>query len=89
MKQKTVNFSIIQTGAVIEGDVSVKGKIVINGTIKGKLSADTVVISTEGTLLSKVEVEKMVIAEQIRRRSHRTGGAGCSPIRRLFGNRCV
>ena len=62
LKQKPVNFSIIQTGAVIEGDVSVKGKIVINGTIKGTLSADTVVVSTGGTLLARAEVEKMVVA---------------------------
>ena len=62
MKQKSVNFSIIHTGAVIEGDVAVKGKIVVNGTIKGTLSADTVVISKEGELFAKAHVGKMVIA---------------------------
>lgn len=62
MKQKSASFSVIHKDAVIDGNVSVQGKIVISGTIKGSLKANTVIISKEGRLFAKADAGKMIIA---------------------------
>ena len=62
MKQRAVNFSIVHKGAVIDGNVAVQGKVVVNGTVKGLLSADTVIISKEGEVFAKVMTEKITVA---------------------------
>ena len=62
MKQKDVNFSIVHKGAVIDGQVAAPGKIVVSGTVKGLLSADTVIISKEGEVFAKVMTDKLTVA---------------------------
>jgi cytoskeletal protein CcmA (bactofilin family) len=54
-------ISILEEGLTVEGTISCKGKIVINGTIKGTLIGETVVIGKEGV----VEAEMMANSVKI------------------------
>ena len=43
-------LSIVEKGLTIDGSVSFKGQLVINGTIKGSLVGDHIVITEEGVV---------------------------------------
>lgn len=54
-------FSILDNGVVIEGTMSCQGKLVINGTVKGKLSGDTIIIGEKGAANAEIEAAKITI----------------------------
>jgi cytoskeletal protein CcmA (bactofilin family) len=61
VKRKSDNISIIDSGLVIEGSISCKGKLIIKGTVKGTLEGETVVIADEGRLYAEASAESVTI----------------------------
>lgn len=61
MKDKSKNFSIVDKGLVVDGTVSCKGKLIIKGTVKGKLEGETVIIAEEGAAYAETAVRSMTI----------------------------
>ena len=61
MKNKSNNFSIIDKGLTVDGTVSCKGKLIIKGTVKGKLEGETVIVVKEGVAYSDAKVNSMTI----------------------------
>ena len=58
---KSKNISIIDQGAVVEGTLSCKGRLVINGTVKGTLTGDIVIIAKEGAVYADVKAVSITI----------------------------
>ncbi len=52
--KKSNDFSIIDTGLTIEGDVCCKGKLIVKGTLKGKLKGETVIIAKNGAVYAEM-----------------------------------
>ncbi|MFO7497531.1 MAG: polymer-forming cytoskeletal protein [Desulfobacterales bacterium] len=55
-------ISIIDKDIVFEGSLKGPGQLIINGTLKGRLEGETVVISEEGVLLADAVVGRMTVA---------------------------
>jgi cytoskeletal protein CcmA (bactofilin family) len=54
-------LSIVEKGLTIEGSVSFKGQLVINGTVKGTLAGDHVVITEEGVVEAETRASFITI----------------------------
>ncbi len=61
MWDKTENISIIDKGLTVDGTVSVKGKLVIKGTVKGTLVGETVIVAKEGVICADTKVTSITI----------------------------
>jgi len=61
VEDKSKNFSIVDKGLVVDGTVSCKGKLIIKGTVKGKLEGETVIIAEEGAAYAETAVRSMTI----------------------------
>ncbi|MEA3280093.1 MAG: polymer-forming cytoskeletal protein, partial [Thermodesulfobacteriota bacterium] len=61
MWDKTDNISIIDKGLIVDGTVSVKGKLVIKGTVKGTLVGETVIVAKEGVICADTKVTSITI----------------------------
>ena len=61
MKTTSKDFSIIDRDLMVEGMLSCKGKLVVNGTIKGTLDGETVIIGKEGAVYAKTKVSSMTV----------------------------
>jgi cytoskeletal protein CcmA (bactofilin family) len=64
MKVKSSEISIIDRGLTIDGSVSSKGKLIIKGTVKGKITGETVVIAEEGAVYADTSVVDMTVGGQ-------------------------
>ena len=53
MKHPQKKLSIVEKGLTIEGSVSFKGQLIINGTVKGSLVGDHIVITKEGVVTAE------------------------------------
>ena len=62
MKIGADKFSIVNKGVLVDGNVSVKGKIVVSGILKGTLAAKTVIISEDGAVNAKIHAAHITIA---------------------------
>jgi cytoskeletal protein CcmA (bactofilin family) len=62
MRKRGKHFSIIQKDMAIDGNVSVKGEIVIGGTLIGTVSASRVVISKGGDVNARIRAHSVIIA---------------------------
>ena len=62
MRNRGKHFSIIHKDMTVDGNVSVKGEIVIGGTLKGTLTAGRVIISKGGNVAAKVRAHSVTIA---------------------------
>jgi cytoskeletal protein CcmA (bactofilin family) len=58
---KSENISIINKGLVVDGTLSIKGKLVINGTVKGTLVGETVIVGKEGVICADTKVASITI----------------------------
>jgi cytoskeletal protein CcmA (bactofilin family) len=54
-------FSIIDKGMTVDGSVVGKGNLVVNGSVKGKLVGESVVISEEGRIAADTKADTMTI----------------------------
>ena len=61
MWNKSNNISIINEGLTVDGTVSVKGKLIIKGTVKGTLVGETVIIAEEGVICADTKVANITI----------------------------
>jgi cytoskeletal protein CcmA (bactofilin family) len=52
MGKPTESISIINEGLTIEGTVECRGRMIVNGTIQGKVIGDDIVIGRTGTITS-------------------------------------
>ena len=49
-EKKSNDFSIIDKGLTVEGTVCCKGKLIVKGTLKGKLNGENVIIAKDGAV---------------------------------------
>ncbi len=73
MKDKDNKFSIIDTGMTVDGSVVGNGNMVVNGTVKGTLSGESVVISEEGHIAADTQARTMTVGGRFEGRIETTG----------------
>jgi cytoskeletal protein CcmA (bactofilin family) len=61
MRNKSDNISIIDDGLTVDGTISVKGKLVIKGTVNGTLVGETVIVAEEGVVCADTKVASITI----------------------------
>ncbi|HUV51406.1 MAG TPA: polymer-forming cytoskeletal protein [Anaerolineae bacterium] len=61
MWNKSDNISIIDEGLTVEGTISVKGKLVIKGTVKGSLVGETVIVAEGGVVCADTKVASITM----------------------------
>lgn len=61
MKNESENFSIIDKGLTVNGEISTDGKLIVKGTVKGKLTGETVIIAKEGSVQAETKVGTMTV----------------------------
>ena len=62
MWNKSDNISIIDEGLTVDGTVSVKGKLVIKGAVKGSLVGETVIVAEGGVVYADTKVVSITMA---------------------------
>ena len=62
MQQPQEELSIVEKGLTLDGSISFKGRLTINGTVKGSLVSDHIVISEEGAVMADTRASYMTIA---------------------------
>lgn len=60
-KKERVNLSIIDRELKIDGSIVGRGKLIIKGSIRGAIEAETVIIAEEGDVHSDARVTSMTI----------------------------
>jgi cytoskeletal protein CcmA (bactofilin family) len=58
---KQTNVSIIDKDLVVDGTLSCKGRLLVNGQIKGELTGETIIIAEAGSVYSNAKVESITI----------------------------
>ena len=61
MGKKSKSISIIDQGAIIDGTFSCKGRLVINGTVKGTLHGDIITIAKEGAIYADTKAVSLTV----------------------------
>ena len=61
MGKKINDISIINQGLSIHGTLSSRGRLIVNGTVKGTLSGETVEIGKTGAVYADAKVRQMTI----------------------------
>ena len=61
MWNKSDNISIIDEGLTVEGTISVKGKLVIKGTVRGSLVGETVIVAEGGVVCADTKVASITM----------------------------
>ncbi len=59
--KKAKNISIVDKGLSAEGTFTTPGKLIVKGTIKGKLKCEEVIIAQEGAVYAVTEVARITI----------------------------
>jgi cytoskeletal protein CcmA (bactofilin family) len=55
------DFSIIDTDLTVDGTLTCSGKLIIKGTVRGKLDGETVVVAKEGSVHAECQVSSMTV----------------------------
>ena len=61
MTNKSNGFSVIDNDMDVEGSLSCNGRLVVRGSIKGSIQAESIVISDNGIVVADTKVKSMVI----------------------------
>jgi cytoskeletal protein CcmA (bactofilin family) len=61
MSKKNQILSILDQGLVINGNIECDGEIIVRGTVKGTLKAETLVISETGTVDADCTADAVII----------------------------
>ncbi len=61
MAKKEENFSILDKGLTLEGNLSFTGKMIIKGSVKGTVEGETVVIGEEGSVYADMKASSVTI----------------------------
>jgi len=59
--KKQENLSIINNGLTVEGTVSCKGRLLINGTLKGVLEGEVIEIGQQGAVFADTKANSVTI----------------------------
>lgn len=62
MAKKFKDFSLIDKNLTIDGTVRCKGRLIINGTVKGKLIGENVIIAKDGAVFADATAVSISIA---------------------------
>lgn len=73
MKAKDHKISIIDQGLTVDGSVVGHGDLVVKGTVKGKLSGDSVVIGQEGTVNADTRARTLTVGGCFEGRAETSG----------------
>ena len=73
MKDNGSKFSIIDKGMAVDGSLVGKGNLVVNGSVKGTLTGESVVISEEGHISADTKVETMTVGGSFEGRVETSG----------------
>lgn len=55
------DFSLIDKSLTVEGTIHCKGKLIINGTIKGEIIGEKVIIAESGTVFADITASSVCI----------------------------
>lgn len=61
MNNSTKNFSVIDKGLTVEGNIASRGKLIIRGTVRGQLNGETVIIAEEGAVYANTNVASLTV----------------------------
>jgi len=61
MIKNSKNISIIDQGEMLDGTLACKGRLVVNGTIKGNLEGDNIIVSENGVVQAETKVNNMTL----------------------------
>jgi len=61
VNKSSKNISIIDQGEMLEGTLSCKGRLVVNGTVKGNLEGDNIIVSQDGVVHANTKVNNMTL----------------------------
>jgi cytoskeletal protein CcmA (bactofilin family) len=61
LKHPQNKLSIVEKGLTIEGSVSFKGQLIINGAVKGSLVGDHIVITEEGVVEAETQASFVTV----------------------------
>jgi len=61
VKKSSKNISIIDKGELVDGKLDCKGRLVVNGTVKGSLEGDNVIISQDGIVQADTKVNNLTL----------------------------
>jgi cytoskeletal protein CcmA (bactofilin family) len=61
-RSRAIKLSIIDTDIIIKGTISGKGRLIIKGTVDGRIEGETVMIAQEGCVKSNAKVISMTIS---------------------------
>lgn len=64
MGKKEKNVSIVNVGMTVEGTIRCEGQLVINGTLKGNLEGETIIIGETGIVNAETKSKRMTIGGQ-------------------------
>ena len=73
MKDKGSKFSIIDKGMTVDGSVVGNGNLVVNGSVKGTLAGESVVISEGGHIAADTKAQTMTVGGRFEGRVETTG----------------
>ena len=73
MKDNGSKFSIIDKGMTVDGSLVGKGNLVVNGSVKGTLTGESVVISEEGHISADTKVDTMTVGGSFEGRVETSG----------------
>lgn len=68
MKKSSKNISIIDKGELVDGTLACKGRLVVNGTVKGNLEGDNVIVSQDGVIHAETTVNNMTLGGEFQGR---------------------
>jgi len=61
VKNSSKNLSIIDKDLTVEGTISCKGKLIVKGTVRGRLNGETVIIARGGAVYANTNVSSMIV----------------------------
>ena len=56
------HFSIIDHDLTVEGTIFCKGKLVVKGTVRGRIEGGTIIIAEEGAVYAETKVTRMTVS---------------------------
>jgi len=61
VRKKSKQFSIIDNGLTVDGDLICRGDLIIRGAVRGRVVGESIVISKEGSLQSKTKATSITV----------------------------
>lgn len=72
MAKELTDFSLIDKSLTIDGTIHCRGKLIVNGTLKGKVIGENIIISEKGAVYADVTARSISIAGKFEGSIHDT-----------------